>query len=1354
MDTSPYDPSCYYDVSWLVSGMIVREWASFCPCSPPSCVTTMPSSSNHSQQINEPDLAANPNYLHQYVVDMAPPVLSFDSLMPGVSQHDMLRFSGLSYALRSLQFWPSSNPHCDVPSLWLERPAKYDEQHHESILQWLSSPSCSISRLIVANACGEESIPFVYSILDALKRSLRPNSSIQHLGFYNCSLSESAHWEYLITMLTSSKCPIQTLLFAHLRSPGVRLRSLIQILQDPQSKISELLIHGDPVGLEPKQNFNYLLRVLQKKTSSLQRLSLTCCRLQDEKVCEISNLLKSATCNITGLNLSSNSFTESALQSLQEALVESYSRQNRRSDQSSRHASGLSMLSVCGSDLYLRDKTVTSAMTKVMEAPHCCLEALDLTGRSADPDWLLALSRILQRSTCRITSLYLFHALYVGSDHAPANESLIQALKINKHIRSFQFPWASEAYRQIAEFVLERNIRLQRSGLVKEDLVEPRCAKLFLCGHGRVGKTTLRTNLLKPTSLKHVGRRLAWSTPDVTRGMNLSTLQLDDSSLVICDLAGQREYHALHHFFMNSSNEDLFAIVCKYEEPISGLKEDLIGFNARLEYWLRFIVSHRTQTHPKPIVMLVVNFFGCKKKKGQMLDIARVITKAAVQKFESLLDFGQEACNVLGVQLNSSKPARATRPIQFVLKDLTTKLLRNRNPIFKICNDIASAIHEGQWQTSGNKKAPLMTTVGELMIHYKAMCSSNEKFTLPANDAGFEESLLELHKTGQVVFFKSAASSLMHKQAVILNPTWFYETLVGSFVAPMLRPIQESNGSNHLAQYGIWREDAIGLQILEHAQCERDDIDRILHYLEKLEFFFVVKAGPPRELLFPTILPDEGSHGAPSWHPQDSLSQCFFGRRLECEDSEHSLLPWGVFTRLQVQLHAVYGRDTTQYRVGYGWISLTSKGVEAFIRLGGADSQWEDRHWIDIMARCTPGSMAHGDREVVAEAIISNAKNSVFQICQGMDRGCAGIRLQELILLGNNSSCTEAVPLAKAKEQVRLQGIVGDCSHAWFNDPTEAPPRVNASMSKLFMPTEVHEFSMQNAAGIGELKKDFGGLIQGEHGDALLVQLSQEERRVYNIFSANMRLELGHHIRTVVAELEKTRKSIYAAVSEQLMRREGAVGGAPALPGCPYLTDGEGKWRKLREITKVKQARLQLMCECVEGYCHRVEGQMGVVVTLESPEWLARVAPALIPGLKLVYGAAKIAASIFMPGVHPFLPDADGLLGALGLPQKISIQSHSEAFPLLLASYLEGLPQVPRNLAHLQANGLPREPLLREFYRFALEGRAPYEVPVMTRDFLLYHVYVPAKGATRWVCRDHIGNGELLPPTNPFEFLA
>ncbi|MCO5614118.1 hypothetical protein L7F22_068399 [Adiantum nelumboides] len=957
MDTSPYDPSCYYDVSWLVSGMIVREWASFCPCSPPSCVTTMPSSSNHIQQINEPDLAANPNYLHQYVVDVAPPVLSFDSLMPGVRQDDMLRFSGLSYALRSSQFWPSSNPHCDVPSLWLERPAKYDEQHHESILQWLSSPSCSISRLIVANACGEESIPFVYSILDALKRSLRPNSSIQHLGFYNCSLSESAHWEYLITMLTSSKCPIQTLLFAHLRSPG--------------------------------------------------------------------------------LNLSSNSFTKSALKSLQEALVESYSRQNRRSDQSSRHASGLSMLSVCGSDLYLRDKTVTSAMTKVMEAPHCCLEALDLTGRSADPDWLLALSRILQRSTCRITSLYLFHAPYVGSDHAPANESLIQALKINKHIRSFQFPWATEAYRQIAEFLLERNIRLQRSGLVKEDLVEPRCAKLFLCGHGRVGKTTLRTNLLKPTSLKHVGRRLAWSTPDVTR----------------------------------------------------------------------------------------------------------------------------------------------------------------------------------------------------------------------ANDAGFEESLLELHKSGQVVFFKSAASSLMHKQAVILNPTWFYETLVGSFVAPMLRPIQESNGSNHLAQYGIWREDAIRLQILKHAQCERDDINQILHYLEKLEFFFVVKAGPPRELLFPTILPDEGSHGAPSWHPQDSLSQCFFGRRLECEDSEHSLLPWGVFTRLQVHLHAVYGRYTTQYRVGYGWISLTSKGVEAFIRLGGADSQWEDRHWIDIMARCTSGSMAHGDREVVAEAIISNAKNS------------------------------------------------------------------------------------------------------GEHGDALLVQLSQEERRVYNIFSANMRLELGHHIRTVVAELEKTRKSIYAAVSEQLMRREGAVGGAPALPGCPYLTDGEGKWRKLREITKVKQARLQLMCESEEG-CHRVEGQMGVGVTLESPEWLARVAPALIPGLKLVYGAAKIAASIFMPGVHPFLPDADGLLGALGLPQKISIQSHSEAFPLLLASYLEGLPQVPRNLAHLQANGLPREPLLREFYRFALEGRAPYEVPVMTRDFLLYHVYVPAKGATRWVCRDHIGDGELLPPTNPFEFLA
>lgn len=69
----------------------------------------------------------------------------------------------------------------------------------------------------------------------------------------------------------------------------------------------------------------------------------------------------------------------------------------------------------------MRDEEVTKGMAAVLKSPRCALTTLDLTGRRSDPRWLAHLADIL-KARKKLRSLYLLHALYVNSYHAPIDE--------------------------------------------------------------------------------------------------------------------------------------------------------------------------------------------------------------------------------------------------------------------------------------------------------------------------------------------------------------------------------------------------------------------------------------------------------------------------------------------------------------------------------------------------------------------------------------------------------------------------------------------------------------------------------------------------------------------------------------------------------------------------------------------------------------------------------------------------------------------------------------------------------------------------------------------------------------------
>eukprot|EP00250_Pteridium_aquilinum_P025676 c3132_g1_i1 orf=2-361(+) len=101
-----------------------------------------------------------------------------------------------------------------------------------------------------------------------------------------------------------------------------------------------------------------------------------------------------------------------------------------------------------------------------------------------------------------------------------------------------------------------------------------------------------------------------------------------------------------------------------------------------------------------------------------------------------------------------------------------------------------------------------------------------------------------------------------------------------------------------------------------------------------------------------------------------------------------------------------------------------------------------------------------------AADIICQVNDSVFRICQGLDRGlCTGVDLEEFVLLEDSPS-TRARPLSEVKEQVHLQVLRGQS--------TQNIGLSNCGkITELLLPGEWRGILKQMQATIQELVEEF-----------------------------------------------------------------------------------------------------------------------------------------------------------------------------------------------------------------------------------------------------------------------------------------
>lgn len=243
--------------------------------------------------------------------------------------------------------------------------------------------------------------------------------------------------------------------------------------------------------------------------------------------------------------------------------------------------------------------------------------------------------------------------------------------------------------------------------------------------------------------------------------------------------------------------------------------------------------------------------------------------------------------------------------------------------------------------------------------------------------------------------------------------------------------------------------------------------------------------------------------------------------------------------------------------------------------------------------------------------------------------------------------------------------------------------------------------------------------------------------------------EIKQDVHKIVDGLKKAEIKILENCSTRLLAQ---VLLQDDVPAYPYLTSSDGKMEKLKKVLVGERATIHFLCECLEEGPHEVEGQVGKKVAVEKGV-LMKMAPFLARTLIVLCCAARLAASVYLPGVAPafFSPLLDCLKSIGITEQALQSEIMPEALNALFDELgIESQKLYDRNSAMLNVDHNQREEGVKALKEFL----GSIENLDMGKDFGLYLVQGRDQKA-HWHCEKHARGHKRLPhPQNPFSHLV
>ncbi|XP_077993427.1 death-associated protein kinase 1-like [Glandiceps talaboti] len=424
--------------------------------------------------------------------------------------------------------------------------------------------------------------------------------------------------------------------------------------------------------------------------------------------------------------------------------------------------------------------------------------------------------------------------------------------------------------------------------------------KLYMCGHGGVGKTTLTGSLqrtLLQATLQLWDRETSPPpgqdknyTP--TAGIHMSTVDIPHVGKVSTwDYAGQSDYHPTHSMVLGAQNA-LYVVMFKIADTIKDtnqLKPPSDTMEEQLQQvltWLRFIKAINIpcadtrddpdQTVDKPTVILVAS------RADWIQDYRREAEQIAIKiKDEAKKLFG-DSLNILDdfFILNCHKSQdKEMMELRRCLKDRREVILQKQRTIPNLCAEILKL---KEVKSEEQQSMPV--------LYWSAYYKKVKELDPLIKEDFVKTATNYLHDIGEVLYIRKS-TEMDDSDIIILHPDWLCRRIIGPLLA-----------TDIFSQYKtvLQKQQTYTKEDITKVLGEDVNVDLVIPLLVEFELIIQAELSDEGELCYiiPGLLP---SNMPQSQWKKDTSMEHYFGRRIQCLGDQDIFSP-GFFPRLQIRL--------------------------------------------------------------------------------------------------------------------------------------------------------------------------------------------------------------------------------------------------------------------------------------------------------------------------------------------------------------------------------------------------------------------------------------------------------------------
>ncbi|XP_006813883.1 death-associated protein kinase 1-like, partial [Saccoglossus kowalevskii] len=499
--------------------------------------------------------------------------------------------------------------------------------------------------------------------------------------------------------------------------------------------------------------------------------------------------------------------------------------------------------------------------------------------------------------------------------------------------------------------------------------------KLYVCGYGGTGKTTLIKSLLENTNWIHSllrtlkpnrGPHPGQDEHIATSGIDIQDVDVPGiGKLSIWEFAGQSEFFFGHSFFLHAETATFIVL---YKIADSNHTECVVRPNDMVETaieqvtdWFKMFKANNPPSDRELINLSIIlvasrgDWVKIGNYEHEAQRVAELVKSRSVELFQGLLN----VINVVLVLDCHDPDSNGMKILRKILKDRRKETIQKLEHMPNICGHIL--VIKRKW-TLENTLFPVMYWKDYVKyIREKTRSILKEEFLMKATEY--------LHNLGMILYMKGNVHNTC-QEVVIMSPQWF----CGKILGPML-----ASGQFHQYRFKLEKKQIYTKEDIDIVLGGAANSMPLIELLVAFEIVFPLKEGDygfgrANQYIISSMLPDVMP--SEQWR-RNTRMQIYYGRRYECH-SFVDMFSRNFFPQLQTRLH---GHFTAIGRPPSG---IWRNGIKVCKVVEGLVLITADGRAVNIVTRCENESQI-GDCYELMELVSYDTRQVLHSACPGVE---------------------------------------------------------------------------------------------------------------------------------------------------------------------------------------------------------------------------------------------------------------------------------------------------------------------------------------------------------------------------------